>query len=312
MTNSKDAQGRAGKPGKTDKPDKTGKSGKLGKPDKSGKPDRPNKKTSRAIDKALDKAEEGLAKLDSIHQIGSHATGHERLAQAAQSSALLSSVWSAPPAERLRYNPEPTTRTTDGPIAWTLETIQGGETPGFHGDKSDGERFIHISSTEIARYQRLLYANGAHSATSTQPADIDTDGAAADGASPRSNNRLLIVLQGMDASGKGGIVKHVFRQGNPMGIHYHGFGAPSEEETSHDFLWRVKRELPQAGWIGVFDRSHYEDVVMCRRYGAPPRSACGAPATTASTNSRQSWRQAAVRSSKYSWSSALRNSVDTF
>ena len=55
-----------------------------------------------------------------------------------------------------------------------------------------------------------------------------------------------------------------------MGIHYHGFGKPAAEELDHDFLWRVKREVPKAGWIAVFDRSHYEDVVMPHVYGTYP------------------------------------------
>ena len=105
-----------------------------------------------------------------------------------------------------------------------------------------------VATLSIARYQRLLYANG----------------------TKKSNKRLLIVLQGMDASGKGGIVRHVFSQGDPMGIHYHGFGAPTDEEKQHDYLWRVKRQLPQNGWIGIFDRSHYEDIVMPRIYGTVP------------------------------------------
>ncbi len=210
--------------------------------------------TPRDIDKALDRAEKGLTRLDAMHEVGSHASGHERLKQAAASSALLSSVWRQPPAQRLRFNPLPTTETTHGLMPWTLRTIHGDETPAFHGDKRDGLRFIDISSTEISLYQRLLYANGARSATSTSAAE--------EGAVDPSNRRILLVLQGMDSSGKGGIVKHVFRQGNPMGIHYHGFGAPSEEELVHDFLWRIRRELPKPGWIAIFDRSHYEDVVM--------------------------------------------------
>ena len=213
----------------------------------------------RSIDKALDRAEEGLARLDAMHEVGSHASGHERLKQAAASSALLSSVWQQPPAQRLRFNPLPTTETTHESMPWTLQTIHGDETPAFHGDKRDGIRFIDISSTEISRYQRLLYANGTRSATSTSAAE--------EGAVDPSNRRILLVLQGMDSSGKGGIVKHVFRQGNPMGIHYHGFGAPSEEELTHDFLWRIRRELPKPGWIAIFDRSHYEDVVMPQVWG---------------------------------------------
>lgn len=62
------------------------------------------------------------------------------------------------------------------------------------------------------------------------------------------HRRLLIVLQGMDASGKGGIVRHVFSQGDPMGMHYHGFWRAKGEELDHDHLWRIKRELPNNGW----------------------------------------------------------------
>lgn len=206
----------------------------------------------KAIERALDRAQRGLERLDRLHEIGSTATGHERLAQAAESSALLSSVWSVPPAERLLYRDGSVTGRAPALAgrSWTLADIRGDETPGFHGDKDAGKRFVAISSTEIARYQQLLYANGTRG----------------------DRRRLLIVLQGMDASGKGGIVKHVFRQGDPMGIRYHGFGRPTPEEAAHDFLWRVRRALPGPGWIGVFDRSHYEDVVMPQVWDAAPEA----------------------------------------
>lgn len=74
----------------------------------------------------------------------------------------------------------------------------------------------------------------------------------------------------MDASGKGGIVRHVFSQVDPMGIHYHGFGAPTPEERKHDYLWRIRKELPANGWISIFDRSQYEDIVMPHVYGTVP------------------------------------------
>ena len=160
-----------------------------------------------------------------------------RLAHVAKVSELLSSVWDLPPAQLLRFHSDMDVREVD-PHAL----------PGWGGDRGDAEHFMQISSLSIARYQRLLYANG----------------------TKKSNKRLLIVLQGMDASGKGGIVRHVFSQGDPMGIHYHGFGAPTDEEKQHDYLWRVKRQLPQNGWIGIFDRSHYEDIVMPRIYGTVP------------------------------------------
>lgn len=150
---------------------------------------------------------------------------------------MSSTVWKRNPAEYLRYNP-----------SRRLSDVDGASTSCFDGSREDAEHFMEASSAQLADYQHLLYANGAHG----------------------SRRRLLIVLQGMDASGKGGIVRHVFHQGDPMGIHYHGFGRPSEEERAHDYLWRIRRELPDPGWIAVFDRSHYEDIVMPHVYGTLP------------------------------------------
>jgi PPK2 family polyphosphate:nucleotide phosphotransferase len=82
--------------------------------------------------------------------------------------------------------------------------------------------------------------------------------------------RLLLVLQGMDTSGKGGAVKHVLSGLNPAGCRYRAFKPPTEEERAHHFLWRVERSLPQPGEIGVFDRSHYEDVLVARVRGLVP------------------------------------------
>ncbi|MBL1103687.1 polyphosphate kinase 2 family protein [Streptomyces sp. 5-8] len=85
------------------------------------------------------------------------------------------------------------------------------------------------------------------------------------------HRRVLLVLQGMDTSGKGGTVKHVIGQFNPSGCRIHAFKAPTEEEREHDFLWRIRRALPEPGEIGIFDRSHYEDVLIARvRHLAPP------------------------------------------
>ena len=218
---------------RTNEPEEAGKWGTAGK--SSGKNNKNGKgkesKTDRRIDKVLQLA------ADRIDTIDSSASVPERLARAAKSSELLSAVWSLPPAQRLMFH-----------HGMQVTDVEGDSTPGFDGNKEDAEEFISISSSEIARYQRLMYANGVKGST----------------------RRLLIVLQGMDASGKGGIVRHVFSQGDPMGIHYHGFGKPAAEELDHDFLWRVKREVPKAGWIAVFDRSHYEDVVMPHVYGTYP------------------------------------------
>jgi PPK2 family polyphosphate:nucleotide phosphotransferase len=75
---------------------------------------------------------------------------------------------------------------------------------------------------------------------------------------------LLVVLQGMDASGKDGTVKHCLGGLNPMSVRVAGFKAPTSTELAHDFLWRVHQVLPQRGEIGIFNRSHYEDVLVVR------------------------------------------------
>ena len=76
--------------------------------------------------------------------------------------------------------------------------------------------------------------------------------------------RVLLVLQGMDTAGKGGVVGHVVGTMSPYGVQLTAFKAPTPEELSHDFLWRIRKGLPDAGHVGVFDRSHYEDVLIAR------------------------------------------------
>ena len=73
--------------------------------------------------------------------------------------------------------------------------------------------------------------------------------------------KMLVVLQGMDASGKDGTVRDVFSRTSPLGVHTVGWKAPTEEERAHDFLWRIHRQMPGAGEIMVFNRSHYEDLL---------------------------------------------------
>jgi PPK2 family polyphosphate:nucleotide phosphotransferase len=122
--------------------------------------------------------------------------------------------------------------------------------PCYTGDK-DGSAEVQAERNErFAGLQEMLYANG----------------------KAESNNRsLLLVLQGMDTAGKGSIVKHVVGAGTPMGIQYTGFGVPTEEERAHHYLWRIRKALPAAGHIGVFDRSHYEDVLVVRVHELVPR-----------------------------------------
>jgi PPK2 family polyphosphate:nucleotide phosphotransferase len=88
----------------------------------------------------------------------------------------------------------------------------------------------------------------------------------------RSHERLLVVLQGIDTSGKGGTVEHVFGAVNPAGLRVTSFKAPSESELARDYLWRIHANVPEAGEIGVYDRSHYEDVLAVRVGGLVPES----------------------------------------
>ncbi|MEP6853173.1 MAG: PPK2 family polyphosphate kinase [bacterium] len=79
--------------------------------------------------------------------------------------------------------------------------------------------------------------------------------------------RVLLVLQGMDTSGKGGVIEHVVGQLGPAGVTVTSFKKPTAQELAHHFLWRIRRGLPAAGQVGVFDRSHYEDVLVVRVHG---------------------------------------------
>jgi len=79
-----------------------------------------------------------------------------------------------------------------------------------------------------------------------------------------SQHALLVVLQGMDASGKDGLVRHVFSIVNPQGVNVKSFKEPTEIEKSHDFLWRIHKETPATGMIKIFNRSHYEDILVTR------------------------------------------------
>ncbi|PZQ89480.1 MAG: phosphate--nucleotide phosphotransferase [Leifsonia xyli] len=122
-----------------------------------------------------------------------------------------------------------------------LDEVDPDASPGFGGGKDDGEKALAAGKAELDRLQELLFANTEHD--------------------PRS---VLLVLQAMDTAGKGGIVRHVVGAVDPQGVHIHAFKKPTPEELAHDFLWRIERELPGPGRIGVFDRSHYEDVLIGR------------------------------------------------
>ena len=82
-----------------------------------------------------------------------------------------------------------------------------------------------------------------------------------------NKHAVLVVLQGMDASGKDGVIRKVFGRANPLGVRVQPFKVPTEEELSHDFLWRIHQHAPAKGMIQVFNRSHYEDVLVTRVHG---------------------------------------------
>ena len=110
----------------------------------------------------------------------------------------------------------------------------------LRGDKlkQEAHQIIHRNLERLANAQELLWAS--------------------------SRYALLVVLQGMDAAGKDGLVKHVMSGLNPQGCSVTGFKQPSDEEIEHDFLWRYTKALPPRGRIGIFNRSHYEDVLVVR------------------------------------------------
>jgi len=83
---------------------------------------------------------------------------------------------------------------------------------------------------------------------------------------------VLLILQGMDTSGKGGVIKHAAGLMNPQGLQIASYKRPTPEELAHDFLWRIRKQVPAPGKIGVFDRSHYEDVLVVRVDGLVPEA----------------------------------------
>ena len=137
--------------------------------------------------------------------------------------------------------------------AWTRE-LQVGEgfrladvdpdgKPGFSGGKAEGARALAAGLDDLNELQERLFAES-------------RAGVAKDA--------VLLVLQAMDSAGKGGIVRHVVGGVDPQGVSLTAFKAPTDEERAHDFLWRIEKRLPEPGFIGVFDRSHYEDVLVVK------------------------------------------------
>lgn len=156
-----------------------------------------------------------------------------------QTTRKLPKPWTEKPSDTMRMRP-----------GLQIAECDAAATPGFDGDKSTAKELLAERADYFSELQELLYANG------------------------RAGDRrkVLLVLQGMDTSGKGGIVRHVMGLLDPQGVSNHSFGTPSEEELARHFLWRIEKALPAAGQIGVFDRSHYEDVLVVRVHHLVPES----------------------------------------
>ena len=112
-------------------------------------------------------------------------------------------------------------------------------------DRASAEMELQKLSDELSDLQEMLSAAQLHS--------------------------MLVVLQGMDTSGKDGTIRHVFSHVNPQGCYVHSFKAPTQEELAHDFLWRVHKVTPVKGKLGIFNRSHYEDVLVVRVHNLVPQ-----------------------------------------
>ena len=123
-------------------------------------------------------------------------------------------------------------------------------TPGFDGGKQQGREEVARLAPRLAELQERLYAEG----------------------KAGGRRRVVLVLQAMDSGGKDGAVKHVVGLVNPAGVKITAFGPPTEQERAHDFLWRVEQAVPAPGYLGVFNRSHYEDVLIVRVHDLVPPS----------------------------------------
>lgn len=115
---------------------------------------------------------------------------------------------------------------------------------GWEGGKDRAAEMLPELNARLGELQQMLYAEGKH--------------------------KMLVVLQGMDTSGKDGTIKHVFRTINPLGVKVANFKRPNEVELAHDYLWRVHEHTPRNGRLVIFNRSHYEDVLVVRVHDLVP------------------------------------------
>ena len=139
--------------------------------------------------------------------------------------------WQHSPVEALKVEP-----------GFALADFDPDATPGWRGGEDDAVEEMARRGRDLAALQEQLFARGEEGDTRS----------------------VLLVIQGLDTAGKDGIVTHVVGLVNPMGVKITGFGVPSEEERKHHYLWRIRNALPSAGEIGVFARSHYEQVLVVR------------------------------------------------
>jgi len=130
-----------------------------------------------------------------------------------------------------------------------LRALDPADRSAFDGDKKAGRAAAGALNRRLEELQELLYAEGEH--------------------------KVLIVLQAMDTGGKDGTIRHVFDGTNPQGVTVASFKKPTPEELSHDYLWRVHAKTPQRGEITIFNRSHYEDVLVVRVHDLVPADVWG-------------------------------------
>ena len=139
--------------------------------------------------------------------------------------------WTADPTQLLRVDQD-----------FDLASFDRAGTPGWDGDKHSAAAFMAERGEQLSDLQERLFADGKSDGTRS----------------------VLLLLQGIDTSGKGGIVRHVIGMVDPQGVSLASFGVPTAQEREHDHLWRIRRQLPPPGKIGVFDRSHYEQVLVVK------------------------------------------------
>jgi polyphosphate kinase 2 (PPK2 family) len=147
-------------------------------------------------------------------------------------------AWSADPREALVADPD-----------FDLDQMHRGGTPGWEDDKRAAKKFSVKRGDLLSELQERFFAEGRAGGT----------------------RALLVIVQGLDTAGKGGVARHVMSKVDPQGVALSSFGPPTEDEQQHHFLWRIKKQLPAPGLIGVFDRSHYEDVLVARVDELVPR-----------------------------------------